>query len=113
MNFKSFFQKTMTDRFNKPSHTRLSSYIILGVILLNALIFMVIDIVNLYSTVKSGGYYVIPYEHIGIYVSTLSHHLLLVGYKKNEVNELKAITDSNMSNSSDFLKEVQKNKLEE
>lgn len=99
----------MFDRFKKPSHTRISSYILLATILINTFVYICIDIANLILSLNSGNPYVIPYEHIGIFGMLLGHHLLLVGYKKNEANELKSMAQSNMKNSTDIVSAIEEN----
>ncbi len=63
------------------SHTKISSYFILGSILSSTLIYLVIDIVNAIMTWQRGSNYVIPVEHISILVLIMSHHLVLLRLK--------------------------------
>ena len=80
MNFWSLIQESVKDKFNQISHTRISSYIILITITINAFVFMGIDI---YNATLSAGKYIIPMDHIVIFGMVLAHHLTLVGLKRN------------------------------
>lgn len=63
------------------SHTKISSYFILGSILSSTLVYLIIDIVNAIMTWQRGFNYVIPVEHISILVLVMSHHLVLLRLK--------------------------------
>jgi hypothetical protein len=78
------------------SHTKISSYFILGGILTSIIIFSSVDIINAIISWQVGNVYTIPYEHIFIYSLTLTHHLILLGLKKGS--------------DSDYLKYSVKNK---
>ena len=84
-------RKSMFGPDGKYSHTRISSYFILGSILFFNLVCAGIDIVNGIFIWKHGGAYHIPPEHIFIYSLTLTHHLVLLGLKKgSETNYMNA-----------------------
>ena len=102
---KSVFKvlyKSILDNFGRESHTRISSYIILLSIIITNLIYNFIDLKNAYVLWHSNNLnkiYVIPSEHVFILSLILSHHLILLGIKKNsEVKEMKFKTDSNNTN---------------
>jgi len=79
--------KSCREESGRESHTRISSYIILGTILVSTLIFLGIDISNLISTLKKGETYEIPMGHITLFGMMLSHHLFLLGIKKYSENK--------------------------
>lgn len=84
--FKKLFdyiKKSILDASGKTSHSRISSYFILGSILTSTLLFITIDIGNAILYWYQGKSYVIPVEHIGIFGLILSHHLMLLGIKSN------------------------------
>jgi len=72
--------KSVLDRSGKVSSSRISSYVLLLMIVLASLVFLAIDITNL---INSGGAYVIPTEHVLIFGMLLTHHLMLLGIKKS------------------------------
>ena len=63
------------------SHTKISSYFILGSIVTSTFVYLVIDVVNAISTWQNGSNYVIPVEHISILALVMSHHLVLLRLK--------------------------------
>jgi hypothetical protein len=67
---------------SKISHTRVSSYIILGSILTNSLIFMGIEVTNAVMMYKQLKTYTVPTEHIFIFGMILSHHIALLFTKE-------------------------------
>ena len=88
--FKKLMSKikdSIVDRFGKVSHTKISSYIILCSIVLTSLIFLIIDIANAITMWKSGEVYSIPASHITIFGMILTHHLFLLGIKKDSENK--------------------------
>lgn len=87
----SLIKSSLNDLSGSVSHTKLSSYFILGSILIFNLVALIIDIFNGVIQWKKGLSYVIPMDHILIYSLTLTHHLVLLGLKKgSEVNYLNA-----------------------
>lgn len=85
MKIFNLIKSSLYDHLGKISHTRLSSYFILGSILTSALVFLTIDVINAFISYRNGIIYTVPYEHIAIYGMTLSHHLILLGYKRGEI----------------------------
>ena len=79
--------KSCREESGRESHTRISSYIILGTILVSTLVFLGIDISNLVSALKKGEAYEIPTGHITLFGMMLSHHLFLLGIKKYSENK--------------------------
>ena len=66
----------------KVSSTRVSSYFILGAIVLISIVFVSIEVVNSIIMWKTGMPYAIPGEHIAIFGMILTHHLALLGINK-------------------------------
>jgi len=88
--FKKLFKKiseSIYDKSGKVSHTRISSYIILSLVLLSSLTFLIIDVINAVNTWNLGKTYVIPAAHITIFGMILTHHLVLLGIKKVAENK--------------------------
>jgi len=70
---------------NKPSSSRIMSYIMMGIICLSGLTAISIELTNAIITWKDGGIYTIPSEHIVILGMWLAHQLTLLGiYKRSE-----------------------------
>ncbi len=93
MAFWNTIYDSVKDKFNQISHTRISSYVILITITINAFVFMGIDIHN---AIKTIGEYKIPVEHIAILGMYLGHHLTLVGMKRvAETKQTKIEADVN------------------
>lgn len=78
-----YIKKSVLDKKGKVSSSRLSSYAILISILLSAVVFIGIELINAIILWKSGAPYVIPSEHIVIFGMVLAHHLTLLGINKN------------------------------
>lgn len=74
--------KSITGKEGKTSSTRISSYFILGSIILISLLFVAIEIVNAIMMWKTGVPYAIPGEHLAIFGMILAHHLTLLGINK-------------------------------
>lgn len=88
--FKSFFNllpKSVRDAKGKISSSRIASYFILFFILLENLIFILIEIGNAILMWNQEKIYIIPAAHIGILGMILGHHLLLLGIVKNAKSE--------------------------
>lgn len=86
-NILNKISKSCREESGRESHTRISSYIILIVIIISSLVFLGIDIINLISSIQKGETYEIPYGHITLFGMMLSHHLFLLGIKKNSENK--------------------------
>ncbi|CAG7580958.1 MAG: hypothetical protein SLAVMIC_00614 [uncultured marine phage] len=82
-------EDSVLDKFGKTSHTKISSYIILGSILFSAIVFAGIEITNAIIMWKAGNVYTIPAAHITIFGMILGHHLFLLGIKKASENRQK------------------------
>ena len=83
--FTSLFDKiseSLKDPMGKVSSARISSYFILGEILLCGLVFMGIDVTNAVIMWRKLQVYTVPMEHLGIFSLILTHHLILLGIKK-------------------------------
>jgi uncharacterized membrane protein YsdA (DUF1294 family) len=93
MTFWNTIKESVKDKFNQISHTRISSYVILVTITINAFVFMGIDVYNAYKSIEI---YKIPLEHIAILGMYLGHHLALVGMKRSsETKQSKIEADIN------------------
>lgn len=79
--------KSCVEKNGRQSHTRISSYITLGAIILSSIIFLGIDVANLISSLSKGELYEIPNAHIALFGMVLSHHLVLLGLKKHSENQ--------------------------
>lgn len=82
--FLESINASIKDHLGKKSSSRISSYIVLISIVLNSLVFMIIEIVNAYIMWDKGLVYIVPSEHIWIFGLILSHHLGLLFYKRRE-----------------------------
>lgn len=80
-------KKSVISKLGKPSTSRISSYYILSVILIQALVNIVIDVFNAMVKWDKGETYEIPAAHIVIFTLVLSHHLILLGLKKSSDND--------------------------
>lgn len=88
--------KSILDRFGKESHTRISSYIILILIVITNITYNIIEIINANTVWNKGEIYVIPTEHVFILTLFLGHHLVLLGIKKaSEKNDIDILNKSN------------------
>ena len=76
---KSIYSK----KNGKVSSTRLSSYLILFMILLASAAFTGIEVVNAIVAIHNKGFYEIPSNHIVLFGMVLAHHLTLLGINKN------------------------------
>jgi hypothetical protein len=93
----------------KTSSTRISSYFILGAIVLISLLFIAIEIVNAIIMWKNGAPYVIPGEHIAIFGMILTHHLALLGINKTAETKVEQAKQAhNKTNPKDMSTEVPK-----
>ncbi len=83
--FWQIISNSIKDHFGKDSLSRISSYFILVVIILNSLVYVSIDLINAISEWKkpTGSSYIIPMNHILIFSLILAHHLVLLGLKKS------------------------------
>jgi cytochrome b subunit of formate dehydrogenase len=89
-----FMGKSAHEKDGKPSSSRISSYFILGAIVLLCLTFVVIEIINGIVMWRNGGAYIVPWEHITIFGMILAHHLALLQIKKSsEVKIEQSIKD--------------------
>jgi hypothetical protein len=77
-------------RGGKVSSSRISSYFMLGAIILTSVTFVVIELVNAFMMWKLGLPYVIPSEHIVIFGMILAHHLTLLGINKNAETKIES-----------------------
>jgi hypothetical protein len=77
----TYIGKSIT-KDGKVSSTRVSSYFILGAIVLISIIFASIEVVNSIIMWKTGMPYTVPGEHIAIFGMILTHHLALLGINK-------------------------------
>jgi len=78
-----YIGKSILGKDGKVSSSRMSSYFILGSIILTSILFVVIELVNAIILWKTGMPYTIPSEHIVIFGMVLAHHLTLLGINKN------------------------------
>jgi hypothetical protein len=85
MNFINIFKKSILSPDGKESSTRISSYIILLLIVLFSISFLTVFI---YLMITKG----IPTEMIIVFGMLLAHHLALLGINKH--NETKQINNS-------------------
>jgi len=91
----------------KISSTRISSYFILGAIVLISLLFVTIEIVNAIMMWRTGVPYVIPGEHIAIFGMILTHHLALLGINKTAETKVEQAKHAhNKINPKDMLTEA-------
>lgn len=81
--FFKLLTESIKDKAGKISSSRFASYIILIPIIVGALTFIGIDIVNTIAAFKKGAFYTIPFEHITLYGLMLGHHLGLLGIKNS------------------------------
>jgi hypothetical protein len=104
MIFKKFWEyvekSILAGISNKVSTTRISSYLILGSILMTGLVYLIIDIVNAIIKWSNGETFIISTEDLIFFGMILAHHLALLGINKN------AETKQYM----DFLKSSKTNK---
>ena len=104
MVFKKFWEyvekSILAGISNKVSTTRISSYLILGSILMTGLVYLIIDIVNAVIKWSNGETFIISTEDLIFFGMILAHHLALLGINKN------AETKQYM----DFLKSSKTNK---
>ena len=78
----------------KPSSSRILSYVMMGQILLTGLTYVGIEITNAVISFKAGGAYIIPPTHVTIFGMMLSHQLMLLGiYKYSEKKDKKDLAD--------------------
>ena len=90
--FKKWMKKiedSVLDKFGKNSHTKISSYVILGSIMLSTIVFGVIEVMNAIVKWRMDETYTIPAAHITIFGMILGHHLFLLGIKKAAENRQK------------------------
>jgi len=76
-----FLKESTKDLTKNYSHTKISSYFILGSILSTTIVYLCIDVINAYINWSKDLPYVIPVEHIGVFALILSHHLVILGLK--------------------------------
>jgi ABC-type Fe3+-siderophore transport system permease subunit len=81
-------KSSIKDPSGKVSHTRISSYFILGSILSSSATFIGIDIGNAILMWLKGETYTIPWDHVAIFALILGHHLILLGLKKSSDNSI-------------------------
>lgn len=94
-------KESIKDKFGKISHSKISSYLILCSILITSLVFVSIDLINAISLWKKSEVYKIPASHITIFGMILTHHLFLLGIKKDSENkEVKCNSDVKISENS-------------
>jgi len=87
MVFKKFWEyvekSILAGISNKVSTTRISSYLILGSILMTGLVYLIIDIVNASIKWSNGEIFIISTEDLIFFGMILAHHLALLGINKN------------------------------
>jgi hypothetical protein len=79
----SIIKTSTLDANGKYSHTRVSSYFILGSILTSCAVFITIDLVNAIIMWRKAQTYTIPWDHVALFALILGHHLVLLGLKKS------------------------------
>jgi len=79
--------ESVLDGKGHVSHTKISSFIILGSIIVSSVTFLLIDLTNAIIAWSKGGSYEIPIAHITIFGMVLGHHLFLLGIKKASENK--------------------------
>lgn len=79
---------SLHDHLGKISSATISSYFILGNILLSSTVYLIIELVNAHTMWSSGHVYNIPLEHVGIFSLVLTHHLILLGIKSSNSKSL-------------------------
>lgn len=83
---------------NKPSSSRVFSYIMMIVILLLGISHVSFEIGNAIVSWKSGDIYTPSWESITVIAMWLAHQLTLLGiYKKSEVEEIKKISEKDIT----------------
>jgi hypothetical protein len=88
MGLLEFIKLSCYDNTGKASSGRISSYFLLGSILLSNATFITVDLANLVHTLAiKGQTYEIPGAHLGLYGMTLAHHLALLGIRMNSKSE--------------------------
>lgn len=97
---QNLLKESLFDVRNKVSHSKISSYFILGSILASTALFISIDVGNAILQWKNGHIYTIPLEHIGIFGLILSHHLVLLGLKKD--SDVKMMMNESSESKSDI-----------
>lgn len=94
----NILKKSLIDHSNKVSSARISSYIVLGSIVLSSVSMTVIEIINASILWDQNLPYTIPSEHIWVLGLLLSHHLGLLftksrEYKGESVHKFKSKND--------------------
>lgn len=88
MGLIQFIKDSCYDNAGKLSSGRISSFLILGSILLSNCSFVIVDLTNLIHLLAvQGKTYEIPGMHLALYSATLAHHLALLGIKMNSKSE--------------------------
>ena len=94
---------------NKISTTRISSYLILGSILITTLIYLLIDVVNAIIKWSHGQIFTISAESIVFFGMVLAHHLALLGINKSaETKQYLDFLKSSRESKTDFAKSINK-----
>jgi len=90
MNLENIFKKSILSHDGKESSTRISSYIILLLIILFSVAFLSVFV---YLMITKEG---VTTEMIVVFGMLLAHHLALLGINKhNETKQIKANNDKN------------------
>lgn len=79
---------SLHDHLGKISSATISSYFILGNILISSMVYLIIELVNAHTMWSAGHVYNIPLEHVGIFSLVLTHHLILLGIKSSNSKSL-------------------------
>lgn len=118
MVFKKFWEyvekSILAGISNKVSTTRISSYLILGSILITGLVYLIIDIVNASIKWSNGETFIISTEDLIFFGMILAHHLALLGINKNaETKQYMDFLKSSKTNKETVKKNVKPGQIDE
>lgn len=118
MVFKKFWEyvekSILAGISNKVSTTRISSYLILGSILMTSLVYLIIDIVNAVIKWSNGETFIISTEDLIFFGMILAHHLALLGINKNaETKQYMDFLKSSKTNKETAKKNVKLGRVDE
>lgn len=118
MVFKKFWEyvekSILAGISNKVSTTRISSYLILGSILMTGLVYLIIDIVNAVIKWSNGETFIISTEDLIFFGMILAHHLALLGINKNaETKQYMDFLKSSKTNKETAKKNVKLGQVDE
>jgi hypothetical protein len=118
MVFKKFWEyvekSILAGISNKVSTTRISSYLILGSILMTGLVYLIIDIINAVIKWSNGETFIISTEDLIFFGMILAHHLALLGINKNaETKQYMDFLKSSKTNKETAKKNVKLGQVDE